>query len=279
VIRLLLLLVDDLDPDAAERGRIKDAIEAMAPGRVTVSVEPIRFGVSHYYESATGLAMAVPGILDQVDRHQDDTDAIVLGCFGDPGLHAAREFSRVPVIGAGEASMVLAQLYARRFGIVHIRETNMPECEAELATLGLSGKCAGMGAIDLAFYELQDDEPKTFELLVRESRKLAERGAETIILGCMSLGLGPFSAELARTLQMPVINPVKAALAAAQVFDTVGPPASGRPQDFEHLRSYLPAVERALTAAGLTAGPAGPAAGSSPAPTSPGGSPSGGGLS
>jgi allantoin racemase len=252
VIRLLFLLVDDLDPDAAELGRIKGAMEAMAPGQVTVSVEAIRFGISHYYESATGLAMAVPGILDQVDRHQDDTDAIVLGCFGDPGLHAAREVSRVPVIGAGEASMVLAQLYARRFGIVHIRETNLPGCEAELATLGLSGMCAGQGAIEMAFYELLDDERKTFDLLVRESRKLAERGAEAIILGCMSLGLGPFSDELARTLQMPVINPVRAALAAAQVFGTVGPPVSGRPEDFEVLRSYLPAVEQALTAAGLT---------------------------
>jgi allantoin racemase len=275
VIRLLFLLVDDLDPDAAELGRIKDGIEAMAPGQVTVSVEPIRFGVSHYYESATGLAMAVPGILDQVDRHQDDTDAIVLGCFGDPGLHAAREFSRVPVIGAGEASMILAQLYARRFGIVHIRETNMPECEAELAVLGLSGKCAGMGAIEMAFYEVLDDKRKSLELLTRESRKLAERGAEAIILGCMSLGLGSFSEELARTLQMPVINPVKAALAAAQVFNTVGPPVSGRPEDFKLLRSYLPAAERALTVAGLTARPADAAAGSARAPASPGG----GGLS
>ena len=252
-MRLLLLLVDDLDPDAAEIARIKGAIEAMAPGKVTVSVEPIQFGIGHYYESSTGLAMAVPGILHQVDRHQEDADAIVLGCFGDPGLNAAREFSRVPVIGAGEASMVLAQLYARRFGIVTIRETNMFDLRVELATLGLSEKCAGIGAIEMAFYELLDDETKTFELLVRESRKLVERGAEAIILGCMSLGLGPFSAELARTLQLPVINPVRAALAAAQVFDTVGPPVSGRPESFERLRSYLPAVEQALTAAGLTA--------------------------
>jgi allantoin racemase len=266
VIRLLFLVVDDLNPDAAELGRIKGAIEAMAPGQVRVSVEPIRFGISHYYESATGLAMAVPGILDQVDRHQDDTDAIILGCFGDPGLRAAREVSGVPVIGAGEASMVLAQLYARRFGIVHIRETNMPECEAELAVLGLSEKCAGMGAIEMAFNELLDDERKTFELLARESRKLAERGAEAIVLGCMSLGLGPFSEELASILQMPVINPVRAAIAAAQVFGTVGPPVSGRPGDFEVLRSYLPAVEQALTAAGLTARSAGAAAGGTGAP-------------
>jgi allantoin racemase len=211
VIRLLMLLVDDLSPDAAEIARIKDSVEAMAPGTVTVTVtvEPIEFGLGHYYEDSVGLAMAVPGVLHQVDRHQDDVDVIVLGCFGDPGLRPAREMSRVPVIGGGEASMVLAQLYARRFGILQIRASNIPETEAGLATLGLSGMCVGTGVIDMAFYELLDDTTKTLDLLVREGRKLVDRGAEVLILGCISLGLGPFTAELSDALQIPVINPVR----------------------------------------------------------------------
>lgn len=250
-----MLLVDDLTPDAAEIARIKQGTEAMAPGTVAVAVEPIQFGLSHYYESSVGLAMAVPGVLHQIDRHQEDTDAIVLGCFGDPGLRAAREISRVPVIGGGEASMVLAQLYARRFGIIKIRASNIPETEVALAALNLSGMCVGTGVIDMAFYEVLDDTAKTLELLTREGRKLIDRGAGTIILGCMSLGLGPLSAELSQALQVPVINPIRAAIAAAQVFDTVGPPISGRPADYGHLHSYLPAVERALTAAHTTGQP------------------------
>jgi Asp/Glu/hydantoin racemase len=245
-MRLLMLLVDDLSPDAAEIARIKNAIETMAPGTVTATVEPIKFGLRHYYEDAVGLAMAVPGVLHQVDRHQDDADVIVLGCFGDPGLRPARQISRVPVIGGGEASMVLAQLYARRFGILQIRASNIPETEVALATLGLSGMCAGIGVIDMAFYELLDDTPKTLDLLVREGRKLVGRGAEVLILGCISLGLGPFTAELSEALQVPVINPVGAAIAAAQVFQTLSPPVSGRPEDYGELRSYLPAMERAL---------------------------------
>jgi allantoin racemase len=254
VIRLLMLLVDDLSPDAAEIARIKDAVEAMAPGTVTVTVEPIQFGLDHYYEDSVGLAMAVPGVLHQVDRHQEDVDAIVLGCFGDPGLRPAREISRVPVIGGGEASMVLARLYARRFGILQIRASNIPETEVTLATLGLSGMCVGTGVIDMAFYELLDDTTKTLDLLVREGRKLVDRGAEVLILGCISLGLGPFTAELSDALQLPVINPVRAAVAAAQVFQTVGPPVSGRPEDYGKLRSYLPAVEQALSAAHVGSG-------------------------
>jgi allantoin racemase len=176
-------------------------------------------------------------------------DVIVLGCFGDPGLRPAREISRVPVIGGGEASVVLAQLYARRFGILQIRASNIPETEAALATLGLSSMCVGTGVIDMAFHEVLDDTTKTLDLLVREGRRLVDRGADVLILGCISLGLGPFTAELSDALQIPVINPVRAAIAAAQVFQTVGPPVGGRPEDYGQLRSYLPAVERSLSAA------------------------------
>jgi Asp/Glu/hydantoin racemase len=114
--------------------------------------------------------------------------------------------------------------------------------------------CVGTGVIDMAFYELLDDTAKTIDLLVREGRKLVDRGAEVLILGCISLGLGPFTAELSDALQVPVINPVRAAIAAAQVFQTVGPPVSGRPEDYGQLRSYLPAVERALSAAQVGGG-------------------------
>jgi hypothetical protein len=94
-----------------------------------------------------------------------------------------------------------------------------------------------------------DDTTKTLDLLVREGRRLVDRGADVLILGCISLGLGPFTAELSDALQIPVINPVRAAIAAAQVFQTVGPPVGGRPEDYGQLRSYLPAVERSLSAA------------------------------
>ena len=47
---------------------------------------------------------AVPGV-----------DGVVIACYGDPGLFAAREISAVPVVGIAEASMLMACTVAHRF--------------------------------------------------------------------------------------------------------------------------------------------------------------------
>jgi allantoin racemase len=184
-------------------------------------------------------------------RHQADADAILLGCFGDPGLHAVRAVSSVPVIGAGEASMILVQLYGDTFGVVHIRESNIAECRNQTRTLGLAHKCVGMGSIDLAFDEVLDDEAVTLERLERECRALVAQGADVIVLGCLSLGLGPFSEQLSASLGIPVVNPVRAALGAASVHQLVGPPPLGNPEEYGELQGYLSALHEAADGAGL----------------------------
>jgi allantoin racemase len=45
-------------------------------------------------------------------------DAIVIACFGDPGLDAAREASAVPVLGIAEAAFHAASFLATGFSVV-----------------------------------------------------------------------------------------------------------------------------------------------------------------
>jgi allantoin racemase len=42
----------------------------------------------------------------------------VIACFGDPGLQAAREIARGPVVGIAEAAMHVASLIAQSFSVV-----------------------------------------------------------------------------------------------------------------------------------------------------------------
>ena len=67
-----------------------------------------------YYE-----ALVIPDTLHRVVRaEQEGYDAVVLGCFYDPGLEAAREIATLIVVGPGEASMFLAATLGHRFSIV-----------------------------------------------------------------------------------------------------------------------------------------------------------------
>jgi len=60
-------------------------------------------------QSATDVALATPHVLDLVrEGNADRVDAIILACFSDPGLEAAREISDVLVLGIQETTLHIA---------------------------------------------------------------------------------------------------------------------------------------------------------------------------
>ena len=59
-------------------------------------------------------------ICDYVHGRNDDASAFVIGCYSDPGLHAAREIARVPVFGIAESAMATALTRGDRFGVISI---------------------------------------------------------------------------------------------------------------------------------------------------------------
>src|SRR3989337_451800 len=62
-------------------------------------------------ESAYEEAYAIPPTLELVERAAaDGHDAVVLACFSDPGLEAARESVSIPVVGIGETSLHVAAM-------------------------------------------------------------------------------------------------------------------------------------------------------------------------
>jgi allantoin racemase len=258
-MRLLYILVDDLDPTQEEIERLTEGGQAAVGMGSTFTVEPIPVGPSRYYESAVGLALAVPGILATILARQAEFDAALLGCFGDPGLRAARAIATIPVIGAAEAATALVRLVASRYGVVTIEQSDVPEIEVYLSSLEARGQCVGVDAIDLPFYGLVRDPADTLDRLTAAVGPLLERGAEAILLGCMSFGFYPFAAELQARIGVPVIDPLRAGISAAQAMLTMGVLPSVRTiPRIEHLDALeehlasLPRVRRTALA-GLAA--------------------------
>ncbi len=215
-MKLLYIVVDDLHPSPEEVQRLTTGGQTAVGADSSFVVEPIEIGPEHYYESAVGLAMAVPGILHKILTEQHRFDAALLGCFGDPGLRAARTVATIPVIGAAEAATALAQMVCQRYGVATIVDTDIPEIEVYLSSLEVRSRCVGVSAIGLEFYELIKDPDDTLRRLVAASTRLLEEGAEAILLGCMSFGFYPFAKQLQERIGVPVIDPLRAGVAAAR---------------------------------------------------------------
>jgi allantoin racemase len=252
-LKLLYVVVDDLHPSAEEVDRLTTGGQAAVGAGSSFVVEPIDIGPKHYYESAVGLAMAVPGILHKILTEQHRFDAALLGCFGDPGLRAARAVAHIPVIGAAEAATSLVQLVAQRYGVVTIVDTDIPEIEVYLSGLEVRSKCVGVSAIGLEFYELVKDPDDTLERLTAASTTLLEKGAEAILLGCMSFGFYPFAKRLQERIGVPVIDPLRAGVAAARAMLELGVLPSTRTtpriDDPQHLTRFLSSLAPAALGA------------------------------
>lgn len=232
-MRLLYLLVDELSPSVERVDRRLREGQAAMPESWTFSVEPIRIGPPFYEENALGHAMAVPGIVHAVLKRQHEYDAILIGCFGDPGLAAARTVARIPIVGPGEASLLLARLAARRFGIATILRSDIPEMEVNVFALGLGDCCVGIEAIDLPADSVLTDPDQTTDALIAAGERLVERGAQVIVLGCMSFGFYPFAAALRKRLGVEAIDPLRASIGALQVTATLSIRLGGKAQQLE----------------------------------------------
>lgn len=173
-------------------------------------------------ESAYDEAHAVPPTLVLVKQaNQDGYDAIVLACFSDPGLRAAREISDIPVIGIEEASLHMAAMLGARFSIMTPRRARIPAKQKEVQVCGLDHFFASVRSLDLTVAETDSDPVRTKQRVMEEAAKaVQEDGAEVIILGCA--GMAGYAPEIEARLNVKVIDPAAVALKIAEAVVDLG---------------------------------------------------------
>ena len=157
-------------------------------------------------------AVAVIGILEEVRKgEQNAVDGYVIACFGDPGVRAARELARGPVVGMSEAAMHAATFIADGFSIVTLPSRTRIHAERVLREAGLAQHCRSIRAIDVPVLQFEDADEQLVSMLTEECRRaVVEDRAETIVLGCA--GLADLVPPLVDALGVPVIEGVAAAV-------------------------------------------------------------------
>ncbi|AEG60369.1 aspartate/glutamate racemase family protein [Desulforamulus ruminis] len=189
---------------------VKDVLMEAKRDTTEVEVLSLLRGPHHleyqYYEALVG-----PDMLHALKFAENGGfDAVVIGCFYDPFLHAAREIvDKMIVTAPCEAGVQIASTLGNRFSIIVGRKKHIPAMRRNVYEYGFKDKLASFRSLDLAVLELHTDEAATQERLKKEAFKAVEEdGAEVILLGC-TVQLG-FYKELQQELGVPVIDAVLA---------------------------------------------------------------------
>jgi allantoin racemase len=194
---------------------IRDQLDAVRrPDAAVVVANPP--GAPPAIESALDEAACVPPTLRMVERAAaDGFDAVVIACFSDPGLDAAREATTLPVVGIQEAAMHLAAQLGHRFSVLTTLARRAPVRERAALLHGLDRRLASCVPLDLAVLETVVDRERVLARVIAAGRRAIEAdGAEVLILGCA--GLGDLAPRAQAALGAPVIDPNAAALKLAE---------------------------------------------------------------
>ena len=184
----------DIGEAARRYARPGTEIETVCPEWGPRSIE------GHYEDYVAAVAS-----LEVVRERAADFDGVVIACFGDPGLAAAREISPVPVVGIAEAAMLTACTVAHRFSIVTVLPRVKPFLEDLVRYHGLESRCASIRTTPLSVLDCERDPSAAGREIVKASRlAIAEDGAEAICLGCA--GMGPLDKLVQGELGVPVLD-------------------------------------------------------------------------
>lgn len=190
---------------------------------IDAAVAPLqRFGVPL---KCLTLSEGPPGIENQMQADltiapmidlalaQKDAAGFVIACFGDPGMHALRDATSLPVVGIQEAAISTALTLGHRFGVISILAASIPRHLRSFGAMGVVDRLAGDRALGLGVAELASAE-KSLQAMINTGQMLRdEDGANVLIMGCA--GMAQYRKPLEDATGLPVVEPCQAAVAMA----------------------------------------------------------------
>ena len=192
------------EPVLAELNKYKD-------DSTLIDVINIKRGSESIESAFDEVWSTLPTVQEVIKAEEEGYDGVIIYCFGDPGLKAAREGVSIPVVGIGEASVYIAALIGRKIGIV---TAGPPEAGSiifdNLKVYELDHRCVGVRSIGIPVLSLIDSEEKEIKGLLQIGAEMLGKGADVLVLGCGSM-LG-IAEKASQELGVPIVVPAAAAI-------------------------------------------------------------------
>ena len=200
-----------INPNTSDRvtALLQQHVQAAAGSHVAVRSVTARFGAPYISDEAS-YAVAAHAALDAwaaaLRAPEGQPDAVLIGCFGDPGLQALRESSPVPVTGLAEAAFIEAARHGR-FAIVTGGERWAPILQRLAQSLGHAQALAGIHTVAPTGAQLAADPVAARQLLTEAClNAVRQLGVQTVILG--GAGLAGMAAQIQPFVNVPIVDSV-----------------------------------------------------------------------
>ena len=186
----------------------------------------VRLGAP-YIASEVAYALGAHAVLDAYASHYAGHDAVLVACFGDPGVLALREICPVPVIGLAQESLSAAAQKGK-FAVITGGKAWGTMLQRFARAHQLDRQLVGIHTVELTGAQIAEAPDSAMASLVSAGQAAADEGAQCIVLG--GAALTGLAGRLQALLDLPVLDNVHLGAAAA-----ARAASAHRPHTAEHL--------------------------------------------
>jgi Asp/Glu/hydantoin racemase len=215
----LLLLNGNTDPAITDllAARAAEALPRLGlpPAAIVPATAP--FG-ARYIATRAAVAIAGHAVLaalaaqvgpDNAQRF----DAVLIACFGEPGIEAAREVLPIPVHGMAEASIAAALRIAPRIALLTGGAAWVPMLEEFALLRGHGPDRVMVRGVAPTGDKIARDPDGALAQLAAAAQEAAAEGAGAVVLG--GAGLAGLAGRVGARVPVPVLDSLDCGLAAA----------------------------------------------------------------
>lgn len=208
------ILVVNPNTSAMATQRIVEALKGHVHSRLQVEYTQSKAGPEGI---DTLLDVAVSGVeaVRTVARYRDQFDAFIIACGADPGLDAARQITRKPVVGIAEAGLLMACPLGATFSLLTGLRVEVPQVIELVRRYGLIDRLASVVPVEMATAEVTEGGDPLLQHNIAAARQAIEEDmAEVIVLA--GAVVSAVAAPLNQALGVPVVSGLVAALKLAE---------------------------------------------------------------
>jgi allantoin racemase len=206
------LLVINPNTGLAITQRLQQHLPAALPEGTELAFATAHFGAP-YIACEASYAVAGHALLDAWAHAMKNTpegqqpQRVLIGCFGDPGLHALRESCAYPVTGLAEASFMEASKRGS-FSVVTGGMRWKPMLHRLAISLGYAAHLKSIDTVQQSGAQLLAEPELAIQVLTQACQRAAANKVKSIILG--GAGLAGFAALIQSTVDILIIDSVHA---------------------------------------------------------------------